>query len=867
MAATLTLCAPGGAVSDPAPTASTAPTSTGQTALASDMGSLLLEAPTVAPGGAPRTPAPTLARIRQHLEAGDEDRALRDAERLVEEGRWGRERTLASFVVGLIYRERGLHNLASEAFTRVRARGGPLAEWAGYYEAEQDRLRGKPWTAYRECERHREKYPEGRFDAACQRLMARALVEAGRTTRARTVADEHDERFEEDPIREQIDLAIAKRWTTKHPELAKPLLRKLVVEHEATLTGRVAERLLGELREAGHADAVIPTDTANLQKRAISLRDVKRKAEAWALFQELVERSADDPQLGEWVEGVAARFAWRTHNWKALADLSRARFEESQDEDDLWQLYKALGRGGDAKAALEVALQGQKDFGQTRRWRRTEEIIGRTALLAGDYEEARRQFDKTAKRGGWAGRRAAWVSGFSAYMAEDHEDAVARLSRVITRNRGYVPHATYWRSRAYEALGETEKAQQDRTWLLTEAPLDWYALLVRSDADKAEGSAVSRGAPWDRTGRWAAPPEPALPEFQTHSLVADSLPLARPAARPADLGATRFASLTWPLRAAGGPTIAQTPPPTDVFRNPTLPPDSYRPSVLWDRADGRSKLDKLAKRHGKEWPEWVVARDLSDVGLYDVSGPVMSEIYEEWREAWRNPRHAKHTVARKIPSSSREWRGMFYVTRDHHHSDRFTYGLWDELDEPELKKEAYRMGWPLAHDHAVWEHGRREDVDPLLVMGLMRIESRYNSIAVSRVGARGAMQIMPRTGRLLADLKEDEDFLTGDLEDPVFAVGYGIFYLGKLLDRFDGNAPLAVASYNGGPFNVSAWLKSRNELPMDAFVEHIPYRETRGYVRKVTAAYAHYLDLYAPDGTKLVLPEPPYSDDPTVVDF
>jgi len=894
------LAAPGGSTS---PGDSTAPTSTPadttastvapetehgsatspqvDAALASDLGSLFLAPPPVAPGGAPDEPAPELSRLRAHLDAGDLDRALHDAERIVED-RWGRDRALASLVAGLIYREKGLHNLASESFTRVRLGGGALAEWGSYYEAEQDRLRGKPWTAVRECEKVRERWPEGRFDAACQRLMARALVEAGRTNRARQVADEHDEAFPDDAIREQIDLAIARRWTDKHPELARPLLQKLVVEHDAPLTGRVAESLLAELRERGDEQAVIPTDTASLQKRAVSLRDAKRKAEAWELFQELVERSADDPQLAAWVEGVGPRFAWRTHQWDTLAELAKARYAESGDEDDLWQHYKALDRGGRSKEALAVALQGQKDHGHTRRWRRTEEILGRTALLARDYDQARTQLDKVAKRGGWSGRRAAWTAGFAAYMAGDHEDAVARLSKVVERNRGYVPHARYWRSRSLQALGRTEQAAEDQAWLLTQAPLDWYALLVRMQQREA---GQDQGPPWERSGRWVDPEPPALPDTPSIDRIAQQIPLATPQSansrRLAGLGSSAprrpvvspLATLTWPLRVSEPVPLSPVQAVdsadgwSDVLRNPALPPDSYRPSVLWDRAEGERVLDILARRHGKDWPEWVVARDLADVGLYDLSGPVMSEIYEEWRKAWRNPRHDKHALARRITSRSADWRQMFYVTRDHHHSDRFTYGSWDDITDPELKQEAYRLGWPLAHDHAVWTHARTEGVDPYLVMAIMRIESRYDSIAVSRVGARGAMQIMPRTGRLLADLKGDEDFLTGDLEDPVFAVGYGIFYLGRLLDRFDGAAPLAVASYNGGPFNVHSWLQSTGDLPMDELVEHIPFRETRGYVRKVSAAYSHYLSLYEEPGTRFVLPEPPYADDPTVVDF
>ena len=841
-----------------------------------NLGSLLFTPPDVAPGGAPEGPVPDLSRLREHLDAGDLDRALRDAERIIE-ARWGRDRALASFVAGLIYRERGLHNLASESFTRVRLGGGPLAEWGSFYEAEQDRLRGKSWTAVRECETVRERWPEGRFDAACQRLMARALVEAGQTTRARTVADEHDEAFPEDAIREQIDLAIAHRWTDKHPELARPLLQKLAVEHEAPLTGRVAEALLAELRERGDADATMPDDVSSLQKRAISLRDAKRKQEAWSLFQELKARAVEDPSqtgLAAWVDGESARFAWRTHQWDALAAVSKARYDETGEEDQLWQHYKALDRGGRPKEALAIALQGQEKHGKTRTWRRNEEIIARTALLAKDYDQARTQLDAVAERGGWAGRRSAYTAGFAAYMAGDHEDAVARLTKVVDRNRGYVPGARYWRARSLEALGRTDEAAADTNWLLTEAPLDWYTFLVRQRQGDPLGSA---GPPWERTGRWVDPPLPDLPDTPAVDRIASQLPVAtggvpsRPRVRPPvsrePVALSPLATLTWPLREAEPTPLQPVLAVADVLRNPALPPDSYRPSVLWDRDDGREILGRLASRHGDEWPEWIVARDLSDVGLYDVSGPVMSEIYETWREAWRNPRDPKHALARKIPSRSPDWRQMFYVTRDHHHADRFTYGSWDDITDPELKAEAYRLGWPLAHDHAVWTHARTEDVDPYLVMAIMRIESRYNAVATSHVGARGAMQIMPRTGRLLADLKGDEDFLSGDLEDPVFAVGYGIFYLGKLLDRFDGNTPLAVASYNGGPFNVHAWLQGSGDLPMDEFVEHIPFRETRGYVQKVSAAYGHYLALYEEPGTRFVLPAPPYADDPAIVDF
>jgi soluble lytic murein transglycosylase len=179
-----------------------------------------------------------------------------------------------------------------------------------------------------------------------------------------------------------------------------------------------------------------------------------------------------------------------------------------------------------------------------------------------------------------------------------------------------------------------------------------------------------------------------------------------------------------------------------------------------------------------------------------------------------------------------------------------------------------RLGFPLAHGNYAWDHARDNDIDPYMVLGLMRAESTYSPIALSPVGARGAMQIMPRTGHLLAALAHDTEFDAADLEDPMVALGYGISYLSLLMDRFEGAWPLAVASYNGGPHAVSAWLDGTGfDMPMDAWVEHIPYRETRRYVKKVGQHYATYVALYGDDGAAVVAPPRPTADHPEIVDF
>lgn len=812
---------------------------------------------------------PELRDVQRHLRAGDGDRALRTAQRLVQHRNWGRDRDAAWLVIGMLHREAGRANLASEAFTKVRTSKGPLAPWGAFHEAEQDLERGKEWVAIQECEAYRKKWPEGPHASRCLRLQARAHAMLGRVASARTLAKEHDDAHELGPISEQVELTLAQWEADNAPERAVDRLQDLAVSYNAPLTGRVAEELLQELAAAGVAEAELPSDTLSLKTRAISLRDTKRKDEAWAAFEELVERSADDPDLAEWCAQSVERFAWRTHRWDALADFYAAQYQEEGRAEDAWGAYQARSRGGEYAQAAEWAELGQAKHGGTREWRRKEEDIGRTLLLARDYPAARDQFDAVAARGGWTGRRASFFAGFAAFMAGEDADAVERFTTIIDRKRSYGTESRYWRSRALERLERPEEAAADQAQILLDEPSSWYALLL------AQGEASQpRTRPLLRDGTWPGTP-PLAPAAEALALSGarqhrTALPVARPVAPRIWEAASGFALLGWPSGPAEVLPELPAPPPSIVERvNELEPPASYRPGRWFDEDEAERASRAFTEKHSETWTHLPAIHDLARAGLYDESGPLFAQFYEDWREAYRHGSHRRHKAARDVRGMDQEkWRELFLFTRDHHHSSRWTYGLWEDQTDPALARQARRLAYPLAHATEVFAQGREHGVDPYLVIGLMRSESTYNAIAVSRVGARGAMQIMPRTGHLLADLAHDTEFTAGDLEDPLKSVDYGITYLGLLLDRFEGAFPLAVASYNGGPFNVSAWRRGTTaEMPMDAWVEHIPFRETRRYTKSVSASYGVYVDLYGPDGAAVVLPETPRGDDPEVVDF
>jgi soluble lytic murein transglycosylase len=148
---------------------------------------------------------------------------------------------------------------------------------------------------------------------------------------------------------------------------------------------------------------------------------------------------------------------------------------------------------------------------------------------------------------------------------------------------------------------------------------------------------------------------------------------------------------------------------------------------------------------------------------------------------------------------------------------------------------------PRAYSEAVERAARKHGLDPNLLFAVMRVESIFNRRIVSYAGAVGLMQIMPRTGHRIAQKLGVDAFDVTDLLKPELNVEFSAWYLASLLDRFYGSLPLAIASYNGGPHNVRLWMRAHNpDMPLDAFLERIPFEQTHRYVRRVLTHYAAY---------------------------
>jgi soluble lytic murein transglycosylase len=246
---------------------------------------------------------------------------------------------------------------------------------------------------------------------------------------------------------------------------------------------------------------------------------------------------------------------------------------------------------------------------------------------------------------------------------------------------------------------------------------------------------------------------------------------------------------------------------------------------------GEEKLPAFAERPGaldEAVPaELAVAQRLTQAGLYRDAHAEVDARLGAVRDAGAALRYG-HALAR-IGAY-----GYAYQLAARH--------LWGRAFT-ERQPEAIALLFPLAWRGTVEKEAAAQSVPHWLVWAIMRRESAFRPEVSSPADARGLMQIIPPTARAIAKELGDAAPPPDALYAPEVNIRYGAWYLGKLQERFEHPA-LVAAAYNAGPPAVLGWLQGGQQLPLDLFVELIPYKETRGYVKQVMADYHLYQALY-----------------------
>lgn len=606
-------------------------------------------------------------------------------------------------------------------------------------------------------------------------------------------------------------------------------------------------------------------------------------------------------------KGAATELRWairaftKEGAWSdALKWAERARTEYGdqpifEEIDELLALlYMSAGRYVDARRSWQTWGDGKASRKEDARW-----FAAWCTYRAGELEAAREAFTALVDEGHPTATAALYFRarvhdrlGAPSQAAADRDEVLARSPDgyygVLVRGaarlaRGDVDHrlARVGRWPGAEEAAPTAEAAAD--------PSPAQAGIASDTAGCSRGIREHRGPP-------------SVPPAADHGTPGRSVFASPPGGRDRPVLATLL-----PLaEAAEGGVAPPSPGPVpDPARGAKAARKAYDVPVLpstsaWhDAAAGRAMLDDLAARWWDVWPALPLARELAAVGLRNEAATIVRQARDDARAAaksrtrksarratagpaspWKPPAEGfrdpppladapRRARLLGMEASTADWRNLAVYLGD-------ARGMVDTMVSPSrlvgidradaVGGAPWRIAYPPAFAADVWPMAHEAGVDPLLVLGLMRQESTYNPRAKSRAGAMGLMQIMPVTGGRIAALTRFAPYDVDRLWEPAVNVRFGVWYLGQLLRRFDGNFPLAVASYNGGPHNVGRWLVGRAGMPVDEFVEEIAFPETRNYVKRVVGHYQMYVSIYAP-GEYVQVPASTEPDHPEVIDF
>jgi len=304
-----------------------------------------------------------------------------------------------------------------------------------------------------------------------------------------------------------------------------------------------------------------------------------------------------------------------------------------------------------------------------------------------------------------------------------------------------------------------------------------------------------------------------------------------------------------------------------------------------------ANLQKLsvAARGDPGWRYWQAVvherageRELAEALLRDVA---QERDYYGFLAAERLglPHAFNHRVTGLAPERVEPLRQLPVVRRIeelyHHNEENLAHSEWFQVlqstspaEQQELATLASNLGWhrmaiDAANKAQAWDaldlrfprpyqdtfsrHASQRQVPVTELMAIARRESAFYAGARSPVGARGLMQVMPATGKqVAAQLKTTHsDQALYDVEHNVLL---GSAYYRQLLDRYGGNRVLAMAAYNAGPHRVDRWRNGPEQtVPVDVWIETIPFRETRNYVKAVLAYNLVFKYLLGEEGTLL----------------
>ncbi len=265
---------------------------------------------------------------------------------------------------------------------------------------------------------------------------------------------------------------------------------------------------------------------------------------------------------------------------------------------------------------------------------------------------------------------------------------------------------------------------------------------------------------------------------------------------------------------------------------PRPPNDDVPHYALLDRVSALSTAGKITAADPPEDNLRVErARLLSNGGLADAAVRELQAAASQEGGTWAPPE-----MARVYQDGGRYDRGIEIMKR--------ATPNYFAVDIPDLPRPYWEALFPKAYWTDLRKYSELNGLDPYLVASLIRQESEFNALALSRANAVGLMQLLPKTGKTVAKQVKLKGYSAPQLYTPAVNLELGTRYFKEMVDKYNGQFEYALAAYNAGTDRVGDWLGQGHYRDAQEFVESIPFTETREYVQAILRNANVYRQLY-----------------------
>lgn len=461
----------------------------------------------------------------------------------------------------------------------------------------------------------------------------------------------------------------------------------------------------------------------------------------------------------------------------------------------LMLLGKAAARSGEYQTAVGAFERASALSPRSRQGR---EALYQAAYLSyqfQDYDGAVRKFQQFAKahpRSGLA-KDAQWHLAWLQYLRQDYKGALKRFADVGRALRSRRKNSDtlserllYWMAMSHVRLKNFDQARTALETIIARNAYSYYGIAAQARLETIRPH-LENVAPRVPAALKAPEPAPELvaeEEKETEEDISDGEALGDEIAQ--EEGAVEDGT------------------PASTFKDP----------AMRARIEVAQKLIALGQHELARWELWEVERRT------------------------RNPQYLRTLI------SAYEGIGSYHRSAS---IAELSFARERDRQGLELGRALWQSAYPQAFKPLVLKYTAEYGAPPEWVWAIMRAESLYRPDVISPVGAKGLMQMMPYTANNLARLAGMDNIDPPKLLNPDLNIRLGAQYLARLQKMFKGQLALASAAYNAGPHRVESWLVNFGHLETDEFVEHIPFLETRNYVKKVVRNHTFYRRLYAKD--------------------